>query len=163
MPDGTGGSAYRPRHGATVRPEAEGRSISKHVLVAVGLAGAVVVVLLILGYLLYHTSAPLSTTKAFVASVETNDYDAAYSQFHADLQRREPFAEFVERWSGRDLDLHDTNRLWSTNVETQTADFDVRFTTPDGKHWSASFQLVQQDDLWRINDYHFLDGSLDAR
>ena len=131
-------------------------------LVGVGLVSAALVALLTLGYMLTRASAPLSTVKAFVASVETNDFDTAYSMFHADLRRRETFPEFVERWSARALYLHDTNRLWSTDIDNGAADINVRFTTSTREDWSVVFQLIEQDDVWRISDYHFLEGPLEV-
>jgi len=131
-------------------------------LVGVGLVSAALVALLTVGYMLTRISAPLATVKAFVASVETNDFDTAYSLFHADLRQRETFTEFVETWSGRDLYLHDTNRFWSTEIDNGTAEINVRFTTLTREDWSAPFQLIEQDELWRISDYHFLDGPLEA-
>ena len=136
--------------------------MGKHWLVGVGLVSAALVALLTVGYMLTRISAPLSTVKAFVASVETNDFDNAYSMFHADLRRRESFPEFVERWSARALYLHDTNRLWSTEIDNGTAEINVRFTTLTREDWSAAFQLIEQDELWRISDYHFLDGPLEV-
>ncbi|MCH8309289.1 MAG: DUF4864 domain-containing protein [Chloroflexi bacterium] len=132
--------------------------MGKRRLVGVGLVSAALVALLTLGYMLTRASAPLSTVKVFVASVETNDFDTAYSMFHADLRRRESFPEFVERWSARALYLHDTNRLWSTDIDNGAADINVRFTTSTREDWSAVFQLIEQDDVWRISDYHFLEG-----
>ncbi|MCH8235810.1 MAG: hypothetical protein IIC29_06765 [Chloroflexi bacterium] len=136
--------------------------MGKRRLVGVGLVSAALVALLTVGYMLTRISAPLSTVKAFVASVETNDFDTAYSLFHADLRQRETFTEFVETWSGRDLYLHDTNRLWSTEIDNGTAEINVRFTTLTREDWSAAFQLIEQDELWRISDYHFLDGPLEV-
>ena len=136
--------------------------MGKRRLVGVGLVSAALVVLLTVGYMLTRISAPLSTVKAFVASVETNDFDTAYSLFHADLRQRETFTEFVETWSGRDLYLHDTNRFWSTEIDNGTAEINVRFTTLTREDWSAAFQLIEQDELWRISDYHFLDGPLEV-
>ena len=68
----------------------------------------------------------------------------------------------VETWSGRALYLHDTNRLWSTEIDNGTAEINVRFTTLTREDWSAAFQLIEQDELWRISDYHFLDGPLEV-
>ena len=136
--------------------------MGKRRLVGVGLVSAALVALLTVSYMLTRISAPLSTVKAFVASVETNDFDTAYSLFHADLRQRETFAEFVETWSGRALYLHDTNRFWSTEIDNGTAEINVRFTTLTREDWSAAFQLIEQDELWRISDYHFLDGPLEV-
>jgi hypothetical protein len=134
------------------------REMGKRRLVAVGLVSAALVALLTVGYMLTRTSARLSTVKAFVASVEMNDFDTAYSLFHADLRQREIFTEFVETCGGRGLDLHDTTRLWSTDIDNGTAEISVRFTTPTREDWSAAFQLIEQGEQWRINDYRFLDG-----
>jgi hypothetical protein len=136
--------------------------MGKRRLVAVGLVSAALVALLTAGYMLTRASAPLSTVKAFVASVEMNDFDTAYSLFHADFRKREIFTEFVEKWGGRELYLHDTNRLWSTDIDNGTAEISVRFTMSTREDWSAAFQLIEQDEQWRVTDYRFLDGPFEV-
>ncbi len=138
------------------------RDVGKRWLVAVGLVSAALVALLTVGYMLTRTSAPLSTVKAFVASVEMNDFDTAYSMFHTDLRQREIFTEFVETWGDRELYLHDTNRFWTTGIDNGTAEISVRFTTSTREDWSAAFQLIEQDEQWHISDYRISDGSLEV-
>ena len=122
------------------------------------MVGAAVVAIVVAIYLLSSATAPLSTVKTFVASVETNDFEAAYSTYHADLRRRQSFPEFVEAWKGRSSSLNEANRSWSTDIENETAEVKGRFTTADGEEWSAVFHLIKQDGLWQIIDYEVQDG-----
>ena len=125
-------------------------------LVGVGVFFAVVLGVAI--YFLTVAPAPLSAAKTFIASVEANDFEAAYSKFHADLRLRLSFPEFVEAWKGRSSSLNEANRSWSTDIENETAEVKGRFTTADGEEWSAVFHLIKQDGLWQIIDYEVQDG-----
>lgn len=133
--------------------------MSKYLLAGAGLTGAAILILAVAIYLLTFAPAPLSTVKTFVASVETNDFDAAYATYHADLKQRQPFPEFVEAWSRRSSSLELANRSWSTDVENETAEVSGRFSAPGREDWSATFQLIKQDDVWQITDYEVQDGS----
>ena len=130
--------------------------MSKYLQVGVGVFLTAVLGVAI--YLLTVAPAPLSTTKTFIASVEANDFEAAYSKFHADLRLRLSFPEFVEAWKGRSSSLNEANRSWSTDIENETAEVKGRFTTADGEEWSAVFHLIKQDGLWQIIDYEVQDG-----
>ena len=125
-------------------------------LVGVGVFFAAVLGVAI--YFLTVAPAPLSAAKTFIASVEANDFEAAYSKFHADLRLRLSFPEFVEAWKGRSSSLNEANRSWSTDIENETAEVKGRFTTADGEEWSAVFHLIKQDGLWQIIDYEVQDG-----
>ncbi|MCI0834019.1 MAG: DUF4878 domain-containing protein [Chloroflexi bacterium] len=125
-------------------------------LVGVGVFFAVVLGVAI--YFLTVAPAPLSAAKTFIASVEANDFEAAYSKFHPDLRLRLSFPEFVEAWKGRSSSLNEANRSWSTDIENETAEVKGRFTTADGEEWSAVFHLIKQDGLWQIIDYEVQDG-----
>ncbi|MCH8229304.1 MAG: hypothetical protein IIA53_03135 [Chloroflexi bacterium] len=130
--------------------------MSKYLQVGVGVFLTAVLGVAI--YLLTVAPAPLSTTKTFIASVEANDFEAAYSKFHADLRLRLSFPEFVEAWKGRSSSLNEANRSWSTDVENETAEVKGRFTTADGEEWSAVFHLIKQGGRWQIIDYEVQDG-----
>ncbi|MCI0870769.1 MAG: DUF4878 domain-containing protein [Chloroflexi bacterium] len=130
--------------------------MSKYLLVGVGVFFAVVLGVAI--YFLTVAPAPLSAAKTFIASVEANDFEAAYSKFHPDLRLRLSFPEFVEDWKGRSSSLNEANRSWSTDIENETAEVKGRFTTADGEEWSAVFHLIKQDGLWQIIDYEVQDG-----
>ena len=125
-------------------------------LVGVGVFFAAVLGVAI--YFLTVAPAPLSAAKTFIASVEANDFEAAYSKFHPDLRLRLSFPEFVEAWKGRSSSLNEANRSWSTDIENETAEVKGRFTTADGEEWSAVFHLIKQDGLWQIIDYEVQDG-----
>ena len=125
-------------------------------LVGVGIFFAAVLGVAI--YFLTVAPAPLSAAKTFIASVEANDFEAAYSKFHPDLRLRLSFPEFVEAWKGRSSSLNEANRSWSTDIENETAEVKGRFTTADGEEWSAVFHLIKQDGLWQIIDYEVQDG-----
>ena len=125
-------------------------------LVGVGVFFAAVLGVAI--YFLTVAPAPLSAAKTFIASVEANDFEAAYSKFHADLRLRLSFPEFVEAWKGRSSSLNEANRSWSTAIENETAEVKGRFSTADGEEWSAVFHLIKQDGLWQIIDYEVQDG-----
>ena len=130
--------------------------MSKYLLVGVG-----VFLTAILGVAIYFLTvapAPLSAAKTFIASVEANDFEAAYSKFHSDLRLRLSFPEFVEAWKGRSSSLNEANRSWSTEIENETAEVKGRFSTADGEEWSAVFHLIEQDGLWQIIDYEVQDG-----
>jgi|AP95_1055475.scaffolds.fasta_scaffold10359_2 hypothetical protein len=130
--------------------------MSKYLLVGAGMFLAAV-----LGVAIYYLTvapAPLSTTKTFIASVEANDFEAAYSQFYADLRLRQSFPEFVQAWKSRSSSLNEANRSWATDVQNETAEVKGRFTTADGEEWSAVFHLIKQDGRWQIIDYEVQDG-----
>ncbi|MCH7739448.1 MAG: hypothetical protein IIC93_04790 [Chloroflexi bacterium] len=135
--------------------------MSRYRLVGVGMVGAAVLALAVAIYVLSVAPAPLSTVKTFVASLETNDFEAAYSIYHADLRQRQSFPEFVEAWKGRSSSLSKANRSWSTDVENDTAEVKGRFSTAGGVDWSAVFRLINQDELWQIIDYEVMDGLSD--
>ncbi len=122
------------------------------------MVGAAAVAIVVAIYLLSSAPAPLSTVKTFVASVETNDFEAAYSTYHADLRRRQSFPEFVEAWKGRSSSLGQTSWFWSTDVEDETAEVEGRFSTAGAEDWSAVFRLIKQDDRWQIIGYEMVDG-----
>ena len=125
------------------------------------LVGVGVFLTAILGVAIYFLTvapAPLSAAKTFIASVEANDFEAAYSKFHSDLRLRLSFPEFVEAWKGRSSSLNEANRSWSTEIENETAEVKGRFSTADGEEWSAVFHLIEQDGLWQIIDYEVQDG-----
>lgn len=125
------------------------------------LVGVGVFLTAVLGVAIYFLTvapAPLSAAKTFIASVEANDFEAAYSKFHPDLRLRLSFPEFVEAWKGRSSSLNEANRSWSTDVENETAEVKGRFTTADGEEWSAVFHLIKQDGRWQIIDYEVQDG-----
>lgn len=130
--------------------------MSKYLLVGVGIFFAAVLGVAI--YFLTVAPAPLSAAKTFIASVEANDFEAAYSKFHPDLRLRLSFPEFVEAWKGRSSSLNEANRSWSTDIENETAEVKGRFTTADGEEWSVVFHLIKQDGLWQIIDYEVQDG-----
>ncbi|MCH7971034.1 MAG: hypothetical protein IH960_08345 [Chloroflexi bacterium] len=130
--------------------------MSKYLLVGVGVFLTAVLGVAI--YFLTVAPAPLSTTKTFIASVEANDFEAAYSKFHADLKLRLSFPEFMEAWKGRSSSLNEANRSWSTDAENEAAEVTGRFSTADGEEWSAVFQLIKQDGRWQIIDYEVQDG-----
>ncbi|MCI0807666.1 MAG: hypothetical protein J4N63_00785 [Chloroflexi bacterium] len=130
--------------------------MSKYLLVGVGVFFAAVLGVAI--YFLTVAPAPLSAAKTFIASVEANDFEAAYSKFHADLRLRLSFPEFVEAWKGRSSSLNEANRSWSTDVENEATEVTGRFSTADGEEWSAVFHLIEQDGLWQIIDYEVQDG-----
>ena len=130
--------------------------MSKYLLVGVGIFFAAVLGVAI--YFLTVAPAPLSAAKTFIASVEANDFEAAYSKFHPDLRLRLSFPEFVEAWKGRSSSLNEANRSWSTDIENETAEVKGRFTTADGEEWSAVFQLIKQGGFWQIIDYEVQDG-----
>ena len=125
-------------------------------LVGVGVFFAAVLGVAI--YFLTVAPAPLSAAKTFIASVEANDFEAAYSKFHPDLRLRLSFPEFVEAWKGRSSSLNEANRSWSTDVENEATEVKGRFSTADGEEWSAVFHLIKQDGLWQIIDYEVQDG-----
>lgn len=129
--------------------------MSKYLLVGVGMFFAAVLGVAI--YLLTVAPAPLSAAKTFIASVEANDFEAAYSKFYADLRLRQSFPEFVQAWKGRSSSLNEANRSWSTDVENETAEIKGRFMTADGEEWSAVFHLIKQDGRWQIIDYEVQD------
>ena len=130
--------------------------MSKYLLVGVGIFFAAVLGVAI--YFLTVAPAPLSAAKTFIASVEANDFETAYSKFHPDLRLRLSFPEFVEAWKGRSSSLNEANRSWSTDVENEATEVTGRFSTADGEEWSAVFHLIEQDDLWQIIDYEVQDG-----
>ena len=130
--------------------------MSKYLLVGVGVFFAAVLGVAI--YFLTVAPAPLSAAKTFIASVEANDFEAAYSKFHPDLRLRLSFPEFVEAWKSRSSSLNEANRSWSTDIENETAEVKGRFTTADGEEWSAVFQLIKQGGFWQIIDYEVQDG-----
>ena len=125
------------------------------------LVGVGVFLTAVLGVAIYFLTvapAPLSAAKTFIASVEANDFEAAYSKFHADLKLRLSFPEFMEAWKGRSSSLNEANRSWSTDAENEAAEVTGRFSTADGEGWSAVFHLIKQDGLWQIIDYEVQDG-----
>ena len=130
--------------------------MSKYLLVGAGVFLTAVLGVAI--YLLTVAPAPLSAAKTFISSVEANDFEAAYSKFHADLRIRLSFPEFVEAWKGRSSSLNEANRSWSTDIENETAEVKGRFTTADGEEWSTVFHLIKQDGIWQIIDYELQDG-----
>ncbi len=127
-------------------------------LVGAGMVGTAVVAIAVAIYLLSSVPAPLSTVKTFVASVETNDFEVAFTMYHADLRKRQSFPEFVEAWEGRSLSLSQTNWFWSTDVGDEIAEVEGRFSTAGAEDWSAVFRLIKQDDRWQIIDYEVVDG-----
>ena len=128
----------------------------KYSLVGAGVIGAAIVAMAI--YFLTATPAPLSTVKTFVASVEANEFEATYSEFHADLKLLESLPEFVETWKSRAMSLNETNRFWSTNAENETGEVKGLFTADDGEDWTAVFHLIKSDGRWQIVDYEVHDG-----
>ena len=128
----------------------------KYSLVGAGVIGAATIAVAI--YILTVAPAPLSTVKTFIASVEANEFEAAYSEFHGDLKLLQSLPEFSEAWKSRTTSLNETNRFWSTVIESDTAEVSGRFTTAGHEDWSAVFQLIKSDGRWQIVDYEVHDG-----
>ncbi len=135
---------------------------NNYMLIGSAVLGAVVVLVASAVYFLTVTPAPLSAAKSFVALIETDEFEPAYSKYHADLKNQESFPEFVEVWSSRSVSLREANRSWSTDADEHTAVITGRFTVANDQSWSVAFNLVNQDDTWQIIDYDLRGGALNS-
>lgn len=127
--------------------------------VVLGCVGALVIIAVTFGAIFYGvtkaTAGPEKAVRAFLAAAAAGDHAAAHGYFSEPLKQVQPYEDFVSavRASPQFFDIASTN-FSNRSVDQNGAQLSGKVTLKSGTEVPASFQLVRENDQWKLISYN---------
>jgi len=123
--------------------------------------GSLLLIGVVLGAILFFTvrsltAEPERVAKDFLAAAVAGDHARAHSYFSAPLKDAQPLAAFTAAAKANPslFDVKDTSFSNRSIDTTSGAKLEGTVTLRAGTHVPISFQLVKENDTWKILAYH---------
>jgi hypothetical protein len=114
-----------------------------------------VFVLVILFVVKQATAAPEEVVQTFLSEVAAGDLEAAHDCFSAPLKEAQPYDQFAAGVNANRhlFDVADTS-FTRRSVDMAGAEFEGTVTLVSGTEVPCSFELVRENDTWKLIAYN---------
>jgi hypothetical protein len=101
------------------------------------------------------TAGPEQVVKSFLEAAEEGDYEEAHGYFAAPLKEAQPLDQFAASAAANKSFFQITDTTFNNrSVDTSGAQFSGTVTLESGTALPASFELVRENDEWKLISYH---------
>ena len=127
--------------------------------VVLGCVGILIIIALIFGGIFYGvtkaTEGPEKAVREFLAAAAAGDYAAAHNYFSAPLKQVQPYEDFANavRSQPQFFDIATTS-FTNRSIDQNGAQLSGKVTLKSGTEVPATFQLVRENDQWKLISYN---------
>lgn len=109
----------------------------------------------LLGFVWWATAGPEEAVQNFIAAAAAGDYEKAHDYFSAPLKEQQSLEEFTKAVSGSPslFAITDTS-FTDRSIDTTSAKLSGSVTLKAGTTLPARFELVKENDAWKLIGYH---------
>ena len=109
----------------------------------------------VIGFVWWATAGPEEAVQNFIAAAAAGDYARAHDYFAAPLKERQPLDAFTTAVKGTPslFAITDTS-FTDRSIDGSVAKLSGTVTLQAGTTVPAEFELVQENDAWKLISYH---------